>query len=166
MKKFAEIALISVIGIALTGCDGNKKATEVTYDALLATGINGYKINVDIDDGIEQFNSIDYYFCSDSIMGYDYFAQNSSSGEWQGEEPDFDYGDLDSEDPTYLDFFTDSGNPPSPYSVISEEMVLKEGETYGFDLWANEDIGTVYIRSISDFDCSTIMEPIDIMEPI
>lgn len=156
MKKFTKFALIGMVGFSLTACNDSDNNASVTYQSLLDTGVDGYKINVDINDGQYLHENIDYYFCSNSVEGYDYFAQEAASGPWDGNsEPDFDYGDLDSEG-MYLDFLSDSGNPPSSYSVIVDNETLTEGQTYEFEMWSYEETGSVYIRSISNFDCSQL----------
>ena len=164
MKKLMHLLLlvaVTILGISgLTSCDNNNntEGTKVTYEALLNTGVNGYKINVDINDSQELHNSIDYYFCTDGIGEFDYFAQNSSSGPWNGAElADFDYGSLENvgED---LNFSADCANLPSPYTVTSENMVLEEGQTYEFKVWDYNDSGTIHIRSIGDFNCSEIVD--------
>ncbi len=173
MKKFTKIALIGMVGFALTACnDSDSPVAAVTpappappavvsYEALLNTGVNGYKINVDINDSVNQYSGINYYICTDSAKVFDYFAHDPlDGGAWNLTNlPNFDHGNLQAgAEPTELQFLSDSGM--SNYSVDSADENLTEGQTYVFTLWDYfPDAGTIDINSISDFNCSTIVPP-------
>ena len=166
MNKFVKLGLIGLSAIALTACGGSSNkddgVTEAAYSDLVATGLNGYKINVDIDDGVGGIHDdITYYFCTDFYMGYDYAAVEPGYGEWDGDEPDFDYGTL-SYTNDELDFDS-HGDDPDGYTVSSGTQVLEEGQTYDLGVWGVMGIGSVKVNWISEFDCDSITPPEPIM---
>ena len=164
MNKIIQLGLVGLSAIALTACggDNNDGITEVTFSDLTSTGVDGYKINVTIDDGDESiFDDITYYFCSGALgPGPDYEDYAAVSGELTGEEPDFDHGKLN-EDLTALDFYSDSENiPVNGYTVYSDNGILEEGQTYDFMWWDDVPTGSVHINSISPFDCNSVPIPV------
>ena len=166
MNKFVQLWLIGLSAIAFTACGSSSNKddgiTEVTYEELLNTGVDGYKINVDIDDGGEVDSGVTYYFCT-GALGPDDEDYAAVTGDLTGDEPDYDHGYLSDVD-EYLEF--DSRNEgmedPDGYSIISLDRILQEGETYDIEVWGvmlMEPV-TVHINSISAFDCSTVPEPV------
>ena len=163
MNKIVQFGLIGLSAVALTACGGdsnNDGITEAAFSDLAATGLNGYKINVDIDSD-EDFTNITYYFCTDFYMDYDYAAVTPEYGEWDGDEPDFDYGNL-SHTNNELDFDSFGSNPDG-YTISSETEVLEEGQAYDLMIWDDVPTGAVHINRISEFDCDSIEVPEPIM---
>lgn len=172
MKNFMIIAMSGIVGIALTACGGGSSSSgggvtpppvpnDVNYTALTSTGTNGYKVTVDINGSVggvvDVYSGIEYYFCTNSIMSYDYFAVTPTGSDYNGSyEPDFDYGWTDINGQNELVFTPDSGNITGSAYTINEDtnQTLTEGQTYS--LWMEGQAGTVTVNTISDFNCTTI----------
>lgn len=161
MNKITQLIIISVAGVALTACRSSSNNESVGFTDLNNTGSNGYKVNMTLDFDVadDPTTSIDYYFCTDTVETWDFFAYTSDyMGIPLDEEPDFDYGELIIPEPGVL-IFQENMVASTAYGVLSETGDLQEGQTYTFVAEDSDYEGTVTVNSISDFNCS-IAEPI------
>lgn len=174
MKNFTKIALSGIVGIALTACGSSSSSSggitptppnEVTFQDLNITGVNGYKINVDVNQSGDITENIDYYVCTDGVSNpgnisddWDYFAvDHNTTPDWNGTtEPDFDYGYIDIDTTTDHLVLTSEPKVIANNITLDENVTLVEGETYSLFFQPNQLDGTVTVNTISDFNCSTL----------
>ncbi|MHC3995560.1 hypothetical protein ACXWTF_12115 [Thiomicrolovo sp. ZZH C-3] len=161
MKKYVSSMLAGALALGLVGCGSSSSSTKVTLADLNATGATGYHINVDLDFANNTYDAsnIDYYFCTDAVGTYDYYAYTQDrvyGSELLVDEPDFDYGYLDYVAQSGILEFTSDQTLGLSYEVASATDILKAGSTYDIDLFIEATLvtsGTVQINSISDYDC-------------
>jgi hypothetical protein len=166
MKKYVSSLLAGALVLGLGGCGSGSSGNfgvgdiNVTFAELNATGAMGYHINVDLDfeNNTYDASNIDYYFCTDAYMGYDYYAYTQDANETVIiTEPDFDYGFLSYAAQSGTLGFTSDANTSISYEVTSASEILESGVTYDIELFGNAlplTTGTVHINSIANFDCT------------
>ena len=166
MKKYVSSLLAGALVLGLGGCGSGSSGNfgvgdiNVTFAELNATGAMGYHINVDLDFALDTYDAsnIDYYFCTDAHMGYDYYAYTQdANGTVIVTEPDFDYGFLSYAAQSGTLEFTSDANTSISYEVTSASEILESGATYDLELFGNAlplTTGTVHINSIANFDCT------------
>ncbi|WP_345972124.1 hypothetical protein [Sulfurimonas diazotrophicus] len=170
MKKYVSSMLAGALVLGLAGCGSGSSGNfgvgdiNVTFAELNATGVMGYHINVDLDFANNTYDAsnIDYYFCTDAVGSYDYYAytQDRAYGsELLVDEPDFDYGYLAYMAQSGTLEFTSNATGALSYDVNSSTDILEVGATYDIDLFLEAVLattGTVHINSIANFDCTVV----------
>lgn len=164
MKKIMSFAFAAALVAGFSGCDsssssGSLSDVNVTFSDLNNTGEMGYLINVDLDFNDDTYDGagVDYYFCTDAVSSYDYYAYALEGYEPLVNEPDYDYGGLFYAAGSGTLHFISNSHSGVAYDVNSSSNGFTTGQTYSIaiTLYGNpETSGTVHINSISDFNCT------------
>ncbi|WP_345984826.1 hypothetical protein WCX49_09350 [Sulfurimonas sp. HSL-1656] len=171
MKKYISSMLAGALVLGFAGCGTSNSGSisvgesNVTFADLNATGLTGYHLNVDLDFANNDYDAsnIDYYFCTNAVGAYDYYAYTQDriyGSDLLVDEPDFDYGYLSYAAQSGILEFTSDAMAGMSYEVTSASEILERSATYDIELFGNGTpltTGTVHINSIANFDCTVSM---------